>query len=106
MSVISVLLDALGIDAEEVRWQQFANCQDQPLELFYEAYESNERVAKNVDSMCASCPVRRQCLEEGVENSEWGVWGGVFLSNGKADDKRNTHKSPEDWAEITGLMNV
>lgn len=25
--------------------------------------------------MCAQCPVRRQCLETGL-NEEWGMWGG------------------------------
>lgn len=101
-SVTSVLLDALGLDADDLEWQDIAVCTGQPIDIFYEAYEASERTAKTVDSMCLSCPVRALCLAAGVEGSEWGVWGGVYLTNGKADHKRNDHKTPEVWDEIRG----
>jgi hypothetical protein len=105
-SVTSVLLDALGLDADELEWQDIAICTGQPIELFYEAYESSERTAKTVDSMCLSCPVRSLCLQAGVEGSEWGVWGGVFLTNGKMDEKRNIHKTQDIWEEIRSGVGV
>jgi hypothetical protein len=50
--------------------------------------------------MCLSCPVRKECLQAGVENNEWGVWGGVFLTAGKPDQNKNSHKTPEVWEQI------
>ena len=43
------------------------------------------------------CPVAKDCLLAGVENSEYGVWGGVYLSLGKIDKTRNAHKTQEFW---------
>lgn len=28
-------------------------------------------------AVCERCPVKRQCLIAGLENNEWGVWGGL-----------------------------
>lgn len=97
-------LDALGIDPETLEWQDLSLCHGSPTELFFDEYESNENVAKMVDEMCMACPVRKQCLKIGVENSEWGVWGGVFLVSGKADPNRNDHKTPEVWEDIRGAI--
>lgn len=90
----------LGIDTDELEWQDLSVCAGQDVSLFYEKYESSTRTAKLVDQMCLSCPVRAICLQAGVENGEWGTWGGVFLVNGKADDSKNSHKSPEVWKQI------
>lgn len=71
-------------------------------DYFYEEYESDPVVAKVMDDICLSCPVRAACLREGVENKEWGLWGGVFLNNGKMDPARNEHKTEEVWERIRG----
>lgn len=68
--------------------------------MFYDDYESETQVAFVVDDACLSCPVMKQCLERGVENGEWGVWGGVYLTSGKRDKNRNAHKTPEVWNAI------
>lgn len=57
-------------------------------------------VARAVDEGCLSCPVMAQCLQAGVENNEWGVWGAIFLVSGKPDKNRNKHKTKEVWDEI------
>ncbi len=35
-------------------------------------------------SICASCPARKSCLEAALESgAEWGVWGGVVFWDGQ-----------------------
>ena len=34
-------------------------------------------------TLCAGCPVRRQCLAEALDRAEpWGVWGGEIIDGG------------------------
>jgi hypothetical protein len=40
------------------------------------------------------------CYESGVANSEYGVWGGIYLNAGSIDKSRNTHKTQEAWKRI------
>jgi hypothetical protein len=95
------IFELLGLDEEDLTWQDMALCKNgMNTNDFHENYESNERVAKVIDQTCLSCPVMAQCLQSGVENNEWGVWGGVYLSNGKVDAARNDHKTPQVWKEI------
>lgn len=93
-SALSVL-DELGIDPNDVEWQDLALCHGLDLKRFYESYETSERTAKLTDQICLSCPVMKECLAAGIENNEWGVWGGVYLSSGRPDDAKNQHKTPE-----------
>jgi hypothetical protein len=76
------------------RWQESARCKDEPLENFFEAYETDRSVAEDTDDMCLDCPVRNWCLKEGVETAGTGVFGGVYLSLGKFSKTRNSHKLP------------
>jgi hypothetical protein len=97
---MSDVLSALGIDLEELEWQDLALCSGMPTNMFYDEYESENGVARVVDEACLSCPVMAQCLDRGVENNEWGVWGGIYLNSGKPDMNRNAHKSQEVWEQI------
>lgn len=95
------LRELLGLDLEDVTWKDLALCDGRmPTRLFYEDYESDEQVAKMVDDACLSCPVMAMCLTAGMDNDEWGVWGGIYLVSGKMDDNRNSHKTPEVWEKI------
>ena len=55
-------------------WAAAALCQQSaPDDLFVRGAEQHK--AKIV---CASCPVRTECLAEALDNKiEWGVWGGL-----------------------------
>jgi len=66
---------------------------------FYDDYD-DERVSHMVDEACLSCPVMAQCAMQGVMNSEWGVWGGIYLTSGKKDDNKNKYKSHKTWERI------
>lgn len=96
---------------EELEWYHLALCQhmNDPIpdkephtyiDKFAEGYEDDPVLAKNMDSICLACPVRNACLREGIENKEYGLWGGVFLNNGKVDEPRNAHKTEDVWNEI------
>lgn len=107
------ILEAYGIDEEDFVWQDLALCQnivgprksngdaDDPL---FDSYENSKEAANAVDEMCERCPVRKSCLIAGVDGREQGVWGGVYLMNGKPDKNKNDHKTPAQWAEIRKLM--
>lgn len=97
---MSSVFAALGLAADELDWHHLAICKGQSIWRFYDGYESSPRIAKQTDQMCLSCPVRKQCLEAGIDENEWGVWGGIYLSNGKVDQNKNSHKTPEVWDEI------
>jgi hypothetical protein len=41
----------------------------------------------------------------GIENSEWGVWGGCSLTAGKPDNNKNSHKTKQDWDTVRSVIN-
>lgn len=96
----SSILTALGIDLDDLEWADLALCGGWDTNDFFENYESSPRVARMIDQACLSCPVMKQCLEAGTINGEHGVWGGIYLTAGKKDKNRNSHKSEEDWKNI------
>lgn len=94
------ILEMLGIEETQLSWHDLAQCKGMDRELFYDKYESDENVAKMIDEVCLSCPVLQDCLLQGIENGEHGVWGGVFLTSGKMDVNKNAHKTQEVWDEL------
>lgn len=94
------LQSLLGIDLDELEWQDLALCAGMEINMFYDDYESDQNVARVTDEACLSCPVMAQCLQEGLSNGEWGVWGGTYLTSGKVDQSRNLHKTKEVWDRI------
>lgn len=82
------------------KWAKDAMCLDLDTDMFFDKYEEDEVVAKGVDKLCQSCPVQRECLAAGVSNHEWGVWGGVYLENGKISKEFNKHKKNKDWFDV------
>lgn len=95
-AMYDALRELLGLDLEDITWKDLALCDGtMPTRMFYEDYESDEQVAKVVDEACLSCPVMVQCLQTGIDNDEWGVWGGIYLVSGKPDKNRNAHKTED-----------
>ena len=88
------------IEDDSLAWYHLAICQGMKTIWFYEAYENDPVFAGIMDSICLSCPVRALCLKEGIENKEYGLWGGVYLDNGKADPAKNAHKTDDVWEVI------
>lgn len=95
------LIDELGLDPLEIKWQDLALCKNTDPEDFYDQYESDQQIAKQIDEQCLVCPVMKECALMG-QKGEWGVWGGVYWNGaGKQDKARNDHKTPEVWERIT-----
>ena len=68
------LLQALG-DAEDLSWQDQANCMGVDPDLFFPERGASTREAKEV---CRGCVVRIDCLEYALDNAEtFGIWGGM-----------------------------
>jgi hypothetical protein len=97
---MSNILDNYRYDENDIEWQDLAACLGMDTLLFFEKYESDIQIAKAVDQCCLSCPVRKMCYQAGIDNTEYGVWGGVYLTLGKADKMKNEHKTKEIWKKI------
>jgi hypothetical protein len=97
---MSSILNDLGLDKDEFDWFDLAICRGMDTNLFFDKYETDINIAKNIDEACMSCPVAKICFQTGVNNSEYGVWGGVYLSAGSVDNSKNVHKTAEVWKRI------
>lgn len=97
---MSSILNDLGVDQDDFEWFHIAACNGMDTNLFYEKYEADVNVAKNIDEMCLSCPVMKMCYQSGVSGSEYGVWGGIYLNSGDIDKSRNLHKDQEVWKRL------
>ena len=97
---MSELFNALGVDLDDLEWQDLSVCKGMDTNNFYDDYESSAELAKVIDEACLSCPVMTQCLQQGMDGGETGVWGGIYLSLGKPDEARNAHKTQAVWNRI------
>ena len=83
------------------RWKDDAPCLSLgDTELFFDKYEEDDSLRKNIDTLCSQCVMRRTCFATGISGKEWGVWGGVYLENGDISREFNKHKTKQDWANI------
>jgi hypothetical protein len=80
-------------------WKDESKCKDYDVNFFFDKYEEDEALRPAIDNLCASCPVRRQCFAVGVSQKEWGIWGGIYIENGKISREFNKHRSKANWAE-------
>jgi len=100
---MSKILNSLGLDKDTLQWQDLALCLGMDTNLFFDLYETDTNVAKNIDQACISCPVIAMCYKYGTESDNYGVWGGVYLSSGTPDKSKNSHKTKEVNKKIKGL---
>jgi len=69
----SPIASALAIRPPE--WTEQALCAQTDPEAFFPEKGGTTRPAK---AMCATCPVRVECLEYALDNDErFGIWGGL-----------------------------
>ena len=52
------------------------------IDYFYDTYEDEPETRDSTKRICRACPVRENCLIEGISGGETGVWGGEYLENG------------------------
>ena len=97
---MSNILNKLKSDEDSLRWWHLAACQGMDTNLFFDKYEIDIGMAKAIDQCCLSCPVIAMCYKSGLDNNEYGVWGGVYLSSGSVDKMKNIHKTKDIWKQI------
>lgn len=101
----SNLLEELGVDPERFEWTDLSLCRGYNAksagdDVFFDAYEADEEIARATDAMCIHCPVISQCFFAGSKG-EYGVWGGVYWNGaGTPDKNKNAHKTEDIWDEI------
>lgn len=92
------LFDDFNVAPEDATWESFAICRgldNIDPNLFYDTYENDVFIAKNIDIMCSRCPVMKACHNTARANKECGVWGGTYWLDGKRDRVRNKHKTAQ-----------
>ena len=92
-----------GIDYEDLKWYHLSACKNMPINWFYDDYETDKELAKQVDQICLHCPVIQMCHAEGVNTKEKGVWGGIYMDLGRSDKQHNSHKDAEIWKQLKKL---
>ena len=80
-------------------WKDEASCRGYDTNLFFEKYEEDPSLRPAIEKICGSCPVARKCFAIGVSQKEWGVWGGIYIENGKISREFNRHKTKEAWSD-------
>lgn len=56
-------------------WREHAKCRGMDPDLFFPGM-GDRRGTHRALAVCAACPVRDECLEEGL-HERYGVWGGM-----------------------------
>lgn len=87
-----ILSRSIAGDAD-FQWQDLAACkgmaqkrrpgETEAVDFFFDTFETDPGVRDGVRELCASCPVRQNCLEYGITNRLSGVWGGEYLVDGQ-----------------------
>jgi WhiB family redox-sensing transcriptional regulator len=65
-----------------VSWREKAACRGMDAGLFFgsdnESPQQRQAREAKAKTICASCPVRAQCLDDALRNSiRYGIWGGL-----------------------------
>ena len=87
-------------------WKDSGSCRDYDTNLFFDKYEENEKLRPAIDKLCAECPMARQCFAVGVSQKEWGVWGGIYIENGKISREFNKHRTKADWGKTWSYLTI
>ena len=103
---MSDILNSLGIAEDELEWFDLALCLNMDTNLFFDKYETDLNIARSIDQACLSCPVISICYANGVENDNYGVWGGIYLNSGSVDKVRNAHKTKEVWKQLKVIHGI
>jgi hypothetical protein len=97
---------ACEVSLDRHEWKDSASCKDFDVDLFFDKYEEDPNLRPAIYNLCAGCPVARQCFAVGISQKGYGVWGGVYIENGKISREFNRHRSKKDWAETWKLLTM
>jgi hypothetical protein len=80
-------------------WKEDSSCFGYDTNFFFDKYEDEDVLRPAIDSLCMGCPVAKQCFASGVSQKAWGVWGGIYLEDGKISREFNNHKTKNNWSD-------
>ena len=80
-------------------WKDEAACLGYETNDFFDNYEEDLSLRTEIDDLCFSCPIARHCFAVGVSQKGWGVWGGIYLEDGKISREFNKHRTKQQWTE-------
>lgn len=60
-------------------WRDYAACLEFPPDMWFPEKDDPTQDAANARRICATCPVRNQCLEAGLPE-RYGIWGATTVS--------------------------
>lgn len=70
--------DNLSTPAGDNRWQDYAACRGEPIDVFYPDRSDGMSGYRDARQICRQCPVRAECLTEALKQGErYGCWGGM-----------------------------
>lgn len=76
------LIEDFSLDPDNFIWQDMAICDQIPTKAFFDDAESHSGIESAVKAICAVCPVKNHCLDFGVSNKSYGIYGGKTLVRG------------------------
>jgi WhiB family redox-sensing transcriptional regulator len=72
-------------------WRKHATCLGLSPDMFYPEKFSGQSVANNAKRICASCPVREECLTDAINTVDYfGVRSGMTPKERKREATRRT----------------
>lgn len=75
-------------------WADQAACRGTDPDVFFpERGDRGQRPAAEARRLCASCPVRVECLDYAIQAKErWGIWGGLTATELRRARKLNRER--------------
>jgi hypothetical protein len=68
--------EKIKVIIEQLQNVELANCLSTDPEIFFP--EREDKIAVRLASrVCAMCPIVEDCLDYGIENEDFGIWGGA-----------------------------
>ena len=72
-----------------------AKCKSQPTVWWFPEWPPTKQKMKEWEkakAICSECNMKVECLAYGKATHSYGIWGGVTLTNGIADYRKNRKK--------------
>jgi hypothetical protein len=60
-------------------WRQDAACKGYPVDWWYPEKGGEHETGARARRICGACPVRQECLDQGIAHNEPGIWGGLSI---------------------------
>lgn len=80
------------MDGHDRDWRDYAACRGEDPELFFPIGTTGPalRQIEEAKTICARCPVLRQCLSFAMETGQdYGIWGGLTADERRSLRRRN-----------------